>query len=192
MVHWNHPTDERQDIGKDQKVKQSQKLTRWKWLLKILYLFGQFLNFQGHQAAWSPQRSNQSATVQLCRVIHQLKLARILIMITVVGCYFLRASELTNEPAPTCFSQQQRPTIFSGCGAFALYFWGNRVLNEPFFCKFLLLPLALCFLQFYLSSHLVLACAECAMSVPRRGSEISSSDVCSFVYSFATDADLPC
>jgi len=66
------------------------------------------------------------------------------------------------------------------------------VFNEPFFCKFLLLPLALCFLQFYLSSHLVLACAECAMSVPRRGSEISSSDVCSFVYSFATDADLPC
>lgn len=172
MVHWNHPTDERQDIGKDQKVKQSQKLTRWKWSLKILYLCGQFLNIQGHQAVWSLQRSNQSATVQLCSVIHQLKLARILLMITEIhGCFllFVRKWANTNAPAPTCYCQQQRPTIFSGCGAFALYFWGYRVLSEPFFCKFLLLLLALCFLQFYFSSHLVFSlCRVCDVSSSQR------------------------
>lgn len=170
MVHWNHPTDECQDIGKDQKVKQSKKLTRWKWLLKILYLFGQFLNFQGHQAAWSLQRSNQSATVQLCRVIHELKLARILVMITEShGCLLLFARKWANinEPAPTCFCQQQRPTIFLVVVHLLFIFEVIECSTSHSFVNSCFSLLALCFLQFYLSSGFSL-CRVCNFSSLQR------------------------
>ena len=47
--------------------KQSQKLSRWKWSLKIMYLCGQFLNFDVRQHEGSKGRIKSSG-FSLCRV----------------------------------------------------------------------------------------------------------------------------